>query len=85
MRLRKLAKDRGSDIGGCETVYDLLDAPVEPECVVQGQIVSNSHLEHVLPGEGAVRIKREVLIAVVRRTDRTTAATLTVSSTVLKS
>lgn len=67
MRLRKLAKDKGSDIGGCETVYDLLDAPADPECVVQGQIISNSHLENVLPGEGAVRIKREVLIAAVRR------------------
>ena len=67
MNLRKLAKDRGSDIGGCETVYDLLDAPVDPECIVQGQIISNDHLENVLPGEGAVRIKREVLIAAVRR------------------
>jgi hypothetical protein len=67
MRLRKLAKDRDSDIGGCETVYDLLDAPCDPECVVQGPIISNSHLENVLPGEGAVRIKREVLIEAVRR------------------
>ncbi|MGH3793827.1 MAG: hypothetical protein ACRDSP_02950 [Pseudonocardiaceae bacterium] len=67
MRLRKLAKDKGSDIGGCETVYDVLDVPADPECVVQGQIIGNSHLENVLPGEGAVRIKREVLIAAVRR------------------
>lgn len=67
MRLRRLAKDGGSDIGGCETVYDLLDAPADPECIVQGQIISNSHLENVLPGEGAVRIKREVLIAAVHR------------------
>lgn len=75
MRLRKLAKDRGSDIGGCETVYDLLDAPADPECVVQGQIVSTNHLENVLPGEGAVRIKREVLIAAVRRLEEEGAVT----------
>ncbi|MGH3885767.1 MAG: hypothetical protein ACRDSZ_04215 [Pseudonocardiaceae bacterium] len=67
MRLRKLAKDKDSDIGGCQTVYDVLDATADPECIVQGAIVSNSHLENVLPGEGAVRIKREVLIEAVRR------------------
>ncbi|MGH3524680.1 MAG: hypothetical protein ACRDU4_18100 [Mycobacterium sp.] len=67
MRLRKLAKDEDSDIGGCQTVYDVVDAPAEPECIVQGLIISNSHLEDVLPGEGAVRLKREVLIAAVRR------------------
>ena len=54
MRLRKLAKDSGSDIGGCQTVYDVVDAGADPECVVQGLIISNSHLEDVLPGEGAV-------------------------------
>ncbi len=67
MRLRRLAKDSGSDIGGCQTVYDNLDATADPECVVQGPIISNSHLENVLPGEGGVRIKREVLIEAVRR------------------
>lgn len=67
MRLRKLAKDKDSDIGGCQTVYDVLDPPSDPECVVQGLVISDGHLENVLPGEGAVRIKREVLIEAVRR------------------
>ncbi|MGC1731474.1 MAG: hypothetical protein WA731_02210 [Pseudonocardiaceae bacterium] len=67
MRLRKLAKDSGSDIGGCQTVYDVVDAGADPECVVQGLIISNSHLEDVLPGEGAVWIKREVLVEAVCR------------------
>ncbi|MGH3870474.1 MAG: hypothetical protein ACRDSR_03000 [Pseudonocardiaceae bacterium] len=67
MRLRRLAKDKDSDIGGCQTVYDVLEATADPECVVQGLVVNNSHLENVLPGEGAVRIKHEVLIEAVRR------------------
>lgn len=67
MRLRKLAKDKDSDIGGCQTVYDVLDAPAEPECVVQGPAISNGHLESVLPGECGVRIKRAVLIEAVRQ------------------
>ncbi|MGH3694898.1 MAG: DUF6879 family protein [Pseudonocardiaceae bacterium] len=67
MQLRKLAKDKDSDIGGCQTVYGVIDATAHPECIVQGPIVSNSHLEDVLPGEGGVRIKREVLIDAVRQ------------------
>jgi hypothetical protein len=38
-----------------------------PSGVVQGLIIGNSHLEDVLPGEGAVRINREVLVEAVRR------------------
>lgn len=67
MRLHKLAKDPSSDIGGCQTVYDRLDSPAEPECVVQGPVIDNEHLEHVLPGEAAVRIKRSILVEAMRR------------------
>lgn len=32
-----------------------------------GPTVDSSHVEHVLPGEGVVRIKREVVIEAVQR------------------
>jgi hypothetical protein len=67
MRLHLLAKDPESDIGGCPAVYDWPDAPADPECVVQGVVISNDHLDNVLPGEGGVRIKRSILIDAMRR------------------
>lgn len=65
MRLEKLAKDAHSIQGGCQAVY-LGDAG---PCVVQGDKVDDTfaNLENVLPGEGAVFIKPEVLIEAARR------------------
>ncbi len=60
MRLRRLAKDKDSGYGGCQTVYADIDSEF---CVVQGLgDVSMDDLESVLPGEGAVRIKRSILL-----------------------
>ncbi len=67
MRLHLLAKDPSSDVVGCPSVHDWMDGPADdPECVVQGPIVGNQHLPHVLPGEGGVRIKRSILVEAMR-------------------
>ncbi len=66
MRLNMLAKDPSSDIGGCPSVHEWVDGPADPECVVQGPIVGTEHLHNVLAGEGAVRIKRSILIEAMR-------------------
>lgn len=64
MRLERLAKDDSSGDKGCPGVQLDLDCG---DLVIQGQVVDNSHLENVLPGEGGVRIKPEIVIEAVRR------------------
>jgi hypothetical protein len=64
MRLQRLAKDAASGEKNCQSVYDDLDGA---EFVLVGPTVDNSQVENVLPGEGVVRIKREVIIEAVRR------------------
>lgn len=67
MHLRTLAKDSTSDIEGRPSVHAWVDGPAEdPECVVQGPVVENEYLPHVLPGEGGVRLKRSILIEAMR-------------------
>ncbi len=64
MWLDLLAKDENSNPGGCPSVYFAEDGSL----VVQGPLVhSDTHgnLENVLPGEGAVHIAPEVVIAAV--------------------
>lgn len=65
MRLQRLAKDDESGNFGCPTVYLAEDG----EFVVQGGLVdadTRGRLENLLPGEGAVRIKRAVVEAALR-------------------
>ena len=66
MALRMLAKDETSGRDHCPSVY------VEDSGfgVVQGELLDDAgaaQLENVLPGEGAVRIRMDVLEAAVRR------------------
>lgn len=66
MGLRKLAKDLESGKHGCPTVYVDDDGTL----VVQGDLLSaatESQLENVLPGEGAVRIKADTVQAALQR------------------
>lgn len=66
MRVERLAKDGDSGDLGCHAVY--LDEG--GWLTVQADEVdadTRAHLENVLPGEGAVRIKPEVVIEAVRR------------------
>lgn len=66
MRLEKLAKDLDSNPTGCQTVYLAEDGRFG----VQGELVdadTHANLENLLPGEGAVFIKPEILIEAVRR------------------
>lgn len=72
MWLAKLAKDGDSQITGCQTVY--LDEG--GWLTVQGDQIdaeTYANLEHVLPGEGAVRIKPEVVVEAVRQYQERTA------------
>jgi len=65
VKLERLAKDAESNITGCQAVYLGEAGP----CVVQGDKVDQdtfANLENVLPGEGAVFIKPEVLIEAAR-------------------
>jgi hypothetical protein len=66
MRLEKLAKDLGSNPDGCQTVYLAEDGRLG----VQGDLVdadTHANLENLLPGEGAVFIKPEIVLEAVRR------------------
>lgn len=64
MRLRLLAKDPTSADKGCPSLHEDLDCD---EFVIQGQLVDPDQLPNVLPGEGGIRIKREIVIDAVRR------------------
>ncbi len=60
MNLTLLAKDDTSGREGCPSVYFAEDGSL----VVQGDLLDSAteaNLLHVLPGEGAVRIKAEIL------------------------
>ncbi|MGH3826709.1 MAG: hypothetical protein ACRDQX_05990 [Pseudonocardiaceae bacterium] len=66
MRLTLLAKDETSGRDGCQAVYLAEDGRFG----VQGDVVdddTHANLENLLPGEGGVLIKPEILIEAVRR------------------
>lgn len=66
MRLELLAKDWESGNFGCPSVYLAEDGGL----VVQAALVDDAtaaSLENVLPGEGAVHIKRAVVEEALRR------------------
>lgn len=66
MRVQRLAKDTGSGEHGCHSVY----VDEGGWFTVQGDLVDADilgNLENVLPGEGGVRLKPEVVIEAVRR------------------
>lgn len=68
MDLTLIAKDKQSGKNGCPAFYDLKEAP--DDCVIQGQLLdpeTSASLLNVLPGEGAVRIKKQVLIDALAR------------------
>lgn len=68
-KLTLLYKDENSGGNGCPSVY-LDDAG---DFVVQGSVLdegASAQLENVLPGEGAVRISREVILGAVERYHR---------------
>jgi hypothetical protein len=64
MRLERLAKDADSGEKQCPSVDLDLDAG---DLVVTGPSVDTAQLENVLPGEGAVRIKPDVVLEAMRR------------------
>lgn len=64
MRLELLAKDALSGEKGCPSVHDDLDGT---DFVMVGPTVDSAYLENILPGEGVVRINREIVIEAVRR------------------
>lgn len=64
MKLTMLAKDNDSGRSGCPSVYLAADG----SAVVQADMVdadTHANLENLLPGEGGVRIKMDVLVAAV--------------------
>jgi hypothetical protein len=66
VELELLAKDGDSGNFGCQSVYLAEDGGL----VIQGDEVdgdTHSRLQNVLPGEKAVRIKREVVEEALRR------------------
>ncbi len=66
MRLERLAKDPSSGDDSCPSVYVAEDGSL----VVLGDLLDGhtyGNLQNVLPGEGAVRIKAEVVVEAVRR------------------
>lgn len=68
MDLTLIAKDGESGKNGCPSFYDITDAP--EDCVIQGPLLDPStaaNLLDVLPGEGAVRIRKQVLIDALAR------------------
>lgn len=74
VKLKLLAKDGESRVNECHAVY--LDEA--GWCTVQGDLVdaeTSANLENLLPGEGAVRLKPQVLIDAVRSYVARTSAT----------
>jgi hypothetical protein len=66
MRLEKLAKDEQSKISGCQTMYLAENGMFG----VQGLEVDAdtlANVENLLPGEGVVFIKPEIVTEAVRR------------------
>lgn len=64
MRLELLAKDRNSGDKGCPGVHLDLDSG---DLIITGHGIDDSHVENVLPGEGVVRIKPEIVIEALAR------------------
>ncbi|MGH3796674.1 MAG: hypothetical protein ACRDSP_17505 [Pseudonocardiaceae bacterium] len=64
MRLERLAKDQNSGDKGCPSFWDDLDST---DFVVLGTAVDTAGMENVLPGEAAIRIKREIVFEAMRR------------------
>jgi hypothetical protein len=64
MRLELLAKDPHSGDDGCPSVSLDHDST---DFVVVGQPVDGSHIDHLLTGEQAVRVDREIVIEAARR------------------
>lgn len=65
MRLELLAKDGGSGDFGCPSVYLAEDGTL----VVQADLLdaaTTANLRNVLPGEGAVNIKPEIILEALR-------------------
>ena len=68
MKLRKLAKDPGSNQGACPAVYVAEDDPAV--MVVQGKFLdahTTAELDEVLEDETAVRIPTETLVLAVEK------------------
>lgn len=66
MKLTLLAKDLDSGKAGCQSVYLAEDGKL----VIQGDLLdadTNANLINVLPGEGAVSVKAEILRAALDR------------------
>jgi len=66
--LTLIAKDENSGKNGCPSFYAIPEAP--EDCVIQGHLLDPNtavNLLNVLPGEGAVRIKKQVLIDALAR------------------
>ncbi|MPZ67660.1 MAG: hypothetical protein GEU83_19930 [Pseudonocardiaceae bacterium] len=64
MRLERLAKDPSSGDDGCPGVELDLDSG---ELVITGRAIDDSEVSHVLPGEGVVRLKPEIVVEAMRR------------------
>lgn len=64
MRLERLAKDADSGDDGCPGVELDLD---NGDLVVTGEAVDGAQIPHLLPGEGVVRLKPEVVAEAMRR------------------
>lgn len=64
MQLELLAKDQNSGDKGCPGVHLDIDST---ELVITGRAVDSNQVENVLPGEGVVRIKPEIVIEALRR------------------
>lgn len=68
MKLRKLAKDGGSEVDRCPAVYVAEDDPAV--MVVQGKLLdadTTAELEDPLPDETAVRIPAETVLRAVEK------------------
>ncbi len=63
MDLTLIAKDENSSKNGCPSFYAIPDAP--EDYLLDQNTAAN--LLNVLPGEGAVRIKKQVLIDALAR------------------
>lgn len=66
MKLTQLAKDLGSGASGCPTVY----LGENGDLVIQGNELDTEtfeNLSNVLPGESAVRISADVVLAAIEQ------------------
>ncbi|MPZ67489.1 MAG: hypothetical protein GEU83_19010 [Pseudonocardiaceae bacterium] len=66
MRLEKLAKDEDSKISGCQALY-LAENGMFGIQGIEADADTMGNVENLLPGEGVVFIKPEIVIEAVRR------------------